>query len=274
MNHDLPDKAVILARGRGTRMSRADANVVLDERQAAVADQGIKAMIPIGRPFLDYVLSAVADAGYRRICLVVGPEQETIRTYYGREVELSRITVEFAVQQAARGTADAVASVEAFAAGEPFLMLNCDNYYPAEALRALHGQPGSAVALFEQAALLTQSNIPAERVRRFSVAEFDQDDCLRRIIEKPDAATYAALPPPLWINMNCWRFEPSIFAACRAISPSPRGEYELPDAVQYAIDRLGVRFRAIRWRAPVLDLTGRSDIPVVAGRLAGVTVRL
>src|SRR2546422_8404795 len=58
-------KAVILARGLGTRMRRSDPTAVLDARQAAVAETGVKAMIPVGRPFLDYSLSALADAGYR-----------------------------------------------------------------------------------------------------------------------------------------------------------------------------------------------------------------
>ena len=73
----------MLARGLGTRMRRDDAAAQIDGRQAAVAETGIKAMIPIGRPFLDYVLSAAADAGYRHVCLVIGPEQEAIREYYG-----------------------------------------------------------------------------------------------------------------------------------------------------------------------------------------------
>jgi len=56
------EKAVILARGLGTRMRKADSAARLDPTQAAAADTGIKAMIPVGRPFLDYVLSALADA--------------------------------------------------------------------------------------------------------------------------------------------------------------------------------------------------------------------
>src|SRR3954452_13138192 len=58
------DKAVILARGLGTRMRKPDATATLDSRQAAIAESGVKAMIPVGagvrggtdRPFLDYVL--------------------------------------------------------------------------------------------------------------------------------------------------------------------------------------------------------------------------
>ena len=50
-------KAVILARGLGTRMRKADTGAALDSAQQAAADSGLKAMIPVGRPFLDYVLS-------------------------------------------------------------------------------------------------------------------------------------------------------------------------------------------------------------------------
>ena len=33
--------------------------------QAKAADSGVKAMISVGRPFLDHVISALADAGFR-----------------------------------------------------------------------------------------------------------------------------------------------------------------------------------------------------------------
>ena len=97
---------------------------------------------------------------------------------------------------------------------------------------------------------------------------------MTEIIEKPDDATLAALPKPLWLSMNCWRFGPSIFEACRAIGPSPRGEFEIPDAVQYAIGTLGETFRAVTIRAPVLDMTSRADIGPVAALLANIEVRL
>jgi glucose-1-phosphate thymidylyltransferase len=268
------DKAVILARGLGTRMRRGDDAAALDARQQAAADSGLKAMIPIGRPFLDYVLSGLADAGYRRVCLVVGPEHQAVRDYYGRQVTLRRLSLEFAVQQEARGTADAVAAAESFAADDNFLVINSDNYYPAEVLAALRGQSGPAVALFDRHALLDGGNIPAERLLRFAVGKVDARGCLQQIIEKPDEQTWAALPRPIGLSMNCWRFGPAIFTACRAIGPSPRGELELPAAVQYAIDVLGERFRALTVRAAVLDLTSRGDIAAVAAHLTGTEVNL
>ncbi|NUQ64829.1 MAG: nucleotidyltransferase family protein [Pirellulales bacterium] len=268
------EKAVILARGLGTRMRRQDEAVRLDEKQASMAETGVKALIPIGRPFLDYVISALADAGYRRICLVVAPDHDAIRQYYQEQVRPARVRIEFAVQVAPRGTADAVAAAEPFAGGEPFLVINSDNYYPLEALSQLRDQEGFATALFEQEAMFAGSNISADRIRQFAVGKVDQDGRLVRILEKPDPATLAALPRPLWLSMNCWRFGPAIFEACRKIKPSARGEFEIPDAVQYTIDTLGHSFRAVMVRAPVLDLTSRRDIASIAEKLEGKEVNL
>ena len=266
------EKAVILARGLGTRMRKEDEAAGLDQRQARMAETGVKALIPIGRPFLDYVLSALADAGYRQACLVVAPDHEIIRRYYREEAPPRRIQVEFAIQVEPKGTADAVAAAEAFAGGDPLLVINSDNYYPLEALAGLRETQGSAVALFEQEAMLSGSNIAADRIRHFAVGKIDAAGCLERILEKPSDETLVSLPRPLWLSMNCWRFGPPIFEACRQIQPSARGEWELPDAVQYAINVLGEPFRALTVRAPVLDMTNRRDIAGVAEKLAGKEV--
>ncbi|MGI8619426.1 MAG: nucleotidyltransferase family protein, partial [Gemmatimonadaceae bacterium] len=60
MRRPTTTKAVVLARGLGTRMRAADSTADLDADASAIADSGVKAMIPVGRPFLDYVLSALA----------------------------------------------------------------------------------------------------------------------------------------------------------------------------------------------------------------------
>ena len=220
-------------------MRRADDAVGLAQRQAAAADAGIKALIPLdgespgnarsaSRPFLDYVLSAAAEAGFRHVCLVIGPEQAAIRRYYSEQATAERLRFSFACQEEPRGTADAVAAAKAFAGDDPFVAINSDTYYPVEALSALEQASGCAVALFERDAMLAGSNVPAERIKRFAVAKIDDRGCLEQIVEKPDDATLAALPRPVLLSMNCWRFGPSIFTACRAIRPSPRGEFEIP----------------------------------------------
>lgn len=265
-------RAVILARGLGTRMRKADASAALDDAQAAAADTGLKGMIPIGRPFMDFLISALADAGFTDVCLVIGPEHGSVRDYYGRECAPHRVRIQFAVQAKPLGTADAVLAAESFAAGQPFAVINSDNYYPAEALAELHRRPAPVVVGFEREAIVRLGNVPPERVARFGALEMDADSVLRRILAAPTAAMLDA--GPIYASLNCWSFTSDIFGACRAVPRSARGELELPQAVQLAIDQRGLRMEVVRVRAAVLDMSSRADVPSVAARLADVTVRL
>lgn len=267
-------RAVILARGLGTRMRRADAQAVLEPEQSAVAETGLKAMIPVGRPFLDFVLSGLADAGFREACLVIGPEHEQVRERYTRDLPSSRLGIRFAVQAEPLGTADAVLAAERFAGDQPFVVLNSDNYYPVAALSALRQQGAPALLGFDRDGLVRDGNIDPARIAKFALLVTRPDGSLERIVEKPDESVLRALGEDALVSMNCWCFPREIFAACRAVEPSERGELELPHAVQYGIDRLGMRFHIVRSAASVLDLSARADIPRVKERLRGVEVRL
>lgn len=267
-------KAVILARGLGKRMRQVDENAVIDAEQAAVADQGIKAMIPIGRPFLDYVLSALADADCCDVCLVIGPEHAGVRQYYERPGLLDRVRVSFAIQVRPLGTADAVLAAESFAGEDRFLVMNADNYYPVAAYAALRdlGEPG--LVAFGRDALLADGRIAPDRIMKFALLDVDAEGYLRRIVEKPDERTARAMGAAALVSMNLWCFDAGIFEPCRTVAPSLRGELELPVAVQHAIDAYGRRFRVVPMHAPVLDLSSRADIAGVASRLATIDVRL
>jgi glucose-1-phosphate thymidylyltransferase len=261
-------KAVVLAAGRGTRMQRADERARLDSAQAAAADAGAKAMVPVrSRPFLDYLLSSLADAEIREVCLVVAPGPGPIRSHY-ETAPPARIRVSFAVQQAPLGTADALLAAEAFAGEESFLALNSDNFYPPSAYQALQGLDGPGLPVFERERLLATSNYPRERVDKYAVLEVGADGYLQQIVEKPQ--TSQTRPATVLLSMNLWRFSPRIFEACRRVPRSSRGELELPQAVQWAITNLGERFRALPCDEGVLDLSTRADIPEVERRLAGV----
>jgi len=268
-------KAVILAAGRGTRMKEERGDVALEPEQSKMADLGLKGMIPFaGRPFLDYVLSGLAYAGYDEACLVVNPQHQAFRDYYMRAAPPTRIHVTFAIQHTPRGTADAVASAEGFVANEPFLMINSDNYYCTSALSTLRTLGEAGLIGFHREHLLTRSNITADRLASYAIALVDSNRYLERIIEKPEPDVITSSAANVVISMNCWRFSPAIFVACRAITPSARYELELADAVQYATDTLYERFRVVRSDAAVLDLTHRSDIPSVAARLREVNVEI
>jgi glucose-1-phosphate thymidylyltransferase len=267
-------KAIVLARGLGTRMRRNDRLTRLNAEQAQVANTGHKAMIPVGRPFMDYVLSSLADAGFLEVCLVVGPEHGEIRDYYTTKNVPRRLKLQFAIQRQALGTADALASAASFVGNDHFLVINSDNYYPAEVCAALRkfGQP--AVAAFACDALIQESNFALERVRSFAVLKVSPDGWLEEIVEKPDALAMGSGGANVYVSMNCWLLTPAIFAACRSLDYSARGELELPLAIQHSLASLQMRFRALTFRAGVLDLSSRSDIAQVAERLRGTEVRL
>jgi glucose-1-phosphate thymidylyltransferase len=265
-------RTVILARGIGSRMKAGDAEGLTEEQRRA-ADAGVKAMMPIGgRSFLDYVLSSVADADFREVGLVIGPNHHEIRRHYDVECPPTRVRVHFFVQPQPLGTANAVLAAAAWVGDDPFVTLNADNLYPVEALRALSALDGPGLPVFEQIQLIASSNIPAARVAAFALVEIDAAGFLSHIVEKPGEATIARAGERALVSMNCWRFDRRIFEACRDVPRSARGEFELPNAVGVAIDR-GVKFRAVPAQGPVLDLSARSDVAEVARRLAGVVPR-
>ncbi len=263
-------RVVILARGLGTRMRREDASARLDETQATAADSGVKGMIPIGRPFLDYVLTAIADAGFEHVCIVIGPEHDRVRDYYTVEAPPSRLSVMFTIQEKPLGTANAVLAAETFANDEPFVVLNSDNYYPAESLARLRMTTPPGLIGFARSALIESGNVAPDRVERFGALEFDEDGILESITPRRHAST----PPTgeVYASMNCWLFDSRIFDVCRAVPVSPRGEFELTRAVQMAVDSQGLKFTVVPVNAAVLDLSTRSDIASVKERLSATSV--
>lgn len=267
-----PTKAVILARGLGTRMRRVDEGAVLDARQAQVAASGVKAMIDVGRPFLDYVISALADVGITEVCLVIGPEHDVLREYAAR-TSGGRVAVTTAVQAEPRGTAGAVSAAEDFAGQDRVIVLNSDNYYPVPALARLAEAPGSALLGFDRQALVEQSNIPADRVRAFALVTQDADGALTGLVEKPDEEQLAAYGQDTPVSMNAWLFTPAIFRASAQVAPSPRGELEIIDAVMLAREH-GETFTVVPVAAGVLDMSSRGDVAAVQEALAGVEVAL
>jgi glucose-1-phosphate thymidylyltransferase len=265
-------KAVVLARGLGTRMRRTDSDATLTPEQAAAADSGSKAMMPVrgGRPFLHYVLSALADAKVQEICIVVAPDADDIRRHFYSELTLQRTRIAFAIQQEARGTADAVLAAHGVIGDSRFLVLNADNYYPVEAYRELAKVEGSALPGFDREALVRQGNIDAERIRKFALLKVSSDGFLDEIVEKPDDATFQAMGEHALVSMNLWAFTPVIFEACKLVKPSARGELELPDAVRIAMKEFAEPFRVLPFAAPVIDLGTRADVASVVKFLEGV----
>jgi dTDP-glucose pyrophosphorylase len=263
-------RAIVLARGLGSRMRAGDDLVPLTQGQASAADAGRKALIPVnGRPFLDYALSAMADAGLTDVALVIAPDDEATRRYYAQAPPV-RVRLSYVVQDAPLGTADAVRAVAPWAGADEFLVMNADNLYPVGALADLAALDGPGLPVFEREDLLRSGNIPSERVAAFALIDVDAEGYLTRIVEKPASGIPPADPRlgETLVSMNCWRFDARMFDVCRDVPRSVRGEFELPEAVGLALRR-GIRFTALPARGPVLDLSRRADVATVARHLAG-----
>ena len=266
-------------------MRAPDPSVHLTAEQQRAANTGVKAMMPLnGRPFLDFILSSLADAGVLHVGLVVAPDHTALRRYYEIDAPASRIRVDFVVQAEPLGTANAVLAAERWIAGEPFLTMNADNLYPVDVLRKLASLSEPGLPAFDAEELVASSNIPPERIGSFAILDVDEQEYLTGIVEKPaqdlpaQAGNYRG--PAGWlpalagrlISMNCWRFDEHIFRACREVPKSARGEYELPEAVGVAV-RQGAKFKTFRAQGPVLDLSTRADAADVARRLGDISPR-
>ncbi len=254
-------------------MRRLTSDVALPPDQDRIASQGIKGLVDVGRPLLDYALSNLADAGIEQVCLVVGPEHDAIIHRYRDTLRPARLTITFAVQPEPRGTADAVLAAAGFAGPDPFLVVNSDNIYSVAALSALVSLGAPGLIGYDATALIAESNIDPARIAQFALIQTTPDALLSHIHEKPSAERRAP-SAECRVSMNSWRFSPKIFDACRLVTPSPRGELELQDAVMIAMARFGERFQVIPFAGGVLDLSSRADIAAVTDRLRGHQVRL
>lgn len=228
--------------------------ITLTREQLDVAATGMKALIPLtgGKTLLDLNIENLTAAGFTQFVLVIGPEHAEVRDH----CEALNVDIKFAIQEKPLGTANAIlASEPLIEADELFGVFNSDNLYPTDAVRSLIAANAPAMLAFERGPLVRLSNIPEERIARFATVEVDDDGNLASIAEKPDT-----VEPDALVSMNAWLFSSKIFEACRLIGPSERGEFEIADAVKYAIGNMNEKFAAIRTQAGVLDLSSRADI--------------
>ncbi len=252
-------------------MKRASEAAVLDAVQRERADAGIKGMIPIDRPFLDYVITSLADAGMTDVVLVIAPGPNVIRDYFEHDAPPRRVRVRFAVQAEPLGTADAVVAAAREIGTRPFLVLNADNHYPTSAIRALAFADTAGVVAFDRDALLADGAIDAERIRQFAVLRVAPDHTLLDVVEKPGDTLDVRGEAARWVGMNLWAITPALVDACARVPRSSRGEYELPQAIRLSLSE-GVVVRVVESTAAVLDLSHRHDIANVTARLRGLLV--
>jgi glucose-1-phosphate adenylyltransferase len=278
---------VILAGGVSSRMKKAGSRA-LDPRLAADANGKAKAMIGLGadgRPFLDYLLFNAREGGYKDVVIVVGQQDDSIRSYYGRNDRANvagGLLISYAVQpippgrSKPPGTADAL--LHALVSrpdwqGTHVTVCNSDNLYSTDALRRLREEvSGCAMLDYDRGTLLC----PPERIAQYAVTVKDRDGALVEIIEKPspeDIERARDASGRIGVSMNIWRFPYNWILPClRDVPPHPvRQEKELPTAAIMLHRRHPGALRAIPVSEHVPDLTNRDDIAQVQAYLPRIS---
>lgn len=192
-------QCVILAAGEGKRMR-------------PLTGTRPKVMLPVAnKPMLEHLIIEVKKSGVSDFILVVGYEEAAVRHYFGDGSELG-VRIWYVTQKHQQGTGDAVMSVSPHI-HEKFVLLNGDMILNEEDVRKMLQYEGPCMGV-------CISTHPKD----FGVVSV-QDDMVISLEEK------SPNPKSNLINAGIYFLDPTIFSHLEKITPSPRGELELTDAL-------------------------------------------
>jgi dTDP-glucose pyrophosphorylase len=217
------DKAVLLAAGRGTRMRELTADLP-------------KPMIEVrGKAVLQHMVEGLRDAGIREFLIIVGYRAETVSNFFG-DGSRYKIQIQYATQVVQDGTGRVVDLARNFVATSPFVLSYGDILVDPANYKRLLDLADDVEAII--------SVKRGEDVSKGGAVFVNDQMGLVDLREKPEPGE----PTSLWYNAGLYAFRPSIFDFTAKLKPSPRGEYELTDAVR-ELARSGKKVQA-------LELTG------------------
>jgi UDP-N-acetylglucosamine diphosphorylase / glucose-1-phosphate thymidylyltransferase / UDP-N-acetylgalactosamine diphosphorylase / glucosamine-1-phosphate N-acetyltransferase / galactosamine-1-phosphate N-acetyltransferase len=201
------DKAVVLAAGRGTRMRELTADFP-------------KPMIDVrGKPVLQHIIEGLRDAGVRRFMIIVGYHAEAVRNFFG-DGQRHNVDIEYVTQTVQDGTGRVVNLARSFVGDSPFILSYGDILISPENYKRVVDLPD------ECEGIITVTR--GEDVSKGGAVFVNEQMELIDLQEKPKPGE----PTSPWYNAGLYAFRPGIFDFIAKLKPSPRGEYELTDAVR------------------------------------------
>jgi len=237
-------KAVILAAGRGTRMG---------ELTAAVP----KPMLRVDdKPVLEHIVEGLRDgAKIHDLFIIVGWQGNVIRDYFG-DGRRWNVRIAYGEQKVQDGTGKAPEVAREWVGETPFLLASGDILLRSPADYAL------LVDAFREDGVIALK--AGEDLTKGGAVVLDNAGFMTDLVEKGSAGQ---IPLNAYYNAAIYLLPPRIFEYTAKLQKSPRGEYELTDALK-AFVQAGARLRGVILRhgwADVRDPAVLADLNRRAG---------
>jgi len=206
--------AIVLAAGMGTRMKSAL----------------VKVMHPLaGPPMIDWPVAAALEAGVAGCVLVVGHQEEKVRSYFAGRQEIS-----FAQQKEQLGTGHAVAcALPALAEGTGTVVILCGDT-PLLTAATLAGMLQAHQASGATISVMT-ANVPDPS--HYGRIVKGEDGSVRAIVEEKDATPEERLISEVNAGVYCAERAFLEEAVAGLGNDNAQGEYYLTDVVRRAAER-------------------------------------
>jgi dTDP-glucose pyrophosphorylase len=179
-----------------------------------------KPMIEVrGKPVLQHIVEGLRDAGVRRFLIIVGYRADAVQNFFGDGARY-KIDIQYATQTTQDGTGRVVDLAGNFANDSAFVLAYGDILVAPENYKRVVGLADDVEALI--------SVTRGEDVSKGGAVFLNERMEVLDLREKPKPGE--ATSP--WYNAGLYAFRRSIFDFTAKLKPSPRGEYELTDAIR------------------------------------------